>query len=193
MRHALAIALALAACAVLAGATSLLAVGEWIADAPPQVLERLGVRPDPVLPRRLGAGRDDGAPPARARRRRRPGPGGGRLARRPLPRRLRVARTVRGRQVGARRGAARARGRKIRLLAAVEHNTGLVLAQFDVGEKTGETTCFQPLLDTVADLAGTVVTSDALHTQCEHAGYLLGRRPTPSRSSRAIRRNCASS
>ncbi|MGC5002636.1 ISAs1 family transposase [Streptomyces sp. DT203] len=74
------------------------------------------------------------------------------------------------------RGAARARGRKIHLLAAVEYNTGLVLAQLDVGEKTGETTCFLPLLDTVADLAGTVVTSDALHTQREHAGYLLGRR-----------------
>jgi hypothetical protein len=70
------------------------------------------------------------------------------------------------------RGAARARGRKIHLLAAVEHNTGLVLAQLDIGE----TTCFQPLLDTVADLAGTVVTSDALHTQREHASYLLGRR-----------------
>ncbi|MGW0840376.1 transposase family protein [Streptomyces sp. NPDC002787] len=36
VRHALAVVLALAACAVLAGATSLLAVGEWIADAPPQ-------------------------------------------------------------------------------------------------------------------------------------------------------------
>nr|WP_245727730.1 transposase [Streptomyces vietnamensis] len=58
----------------------------------------------------------------------------------------------------------------------MEHNTGLVLAQLDVGEKTGETTCFQPLLDTVADLAGTVVTSDALRTRREHAGYLLGRR-----------------
>lgn len=44
VRHALAVVLALAACAVLAGATSLLAVGEWIADAPPQVLEQLGVR-----------------------------------------------------------------------------------------------------------------------------------------------------
>ncbi len=60
------------------------------------------------------------------------------------------------------------------LFAAVEHTTGLVLAQLDVGEKTGETTCFQPLLDTIADLAGTVVTSDALHTQREHASYLLG-------------------
>ncbi|MCX5408680.1 hypothetical protein OHA37_33095 [Streptomyces sp. NBC_00335] len=38
-----------------------------------------------------------------------------------------------------------------------------------------EITCFQPLLDTVADLAGVVVTSDAMHTQCENADYLLGR------------------
>lgn len=58
----------------------------------------------------------------------------------------------------------------------MEHNTGLVLAQLDVGEKTGETRRFQPLLDNVADLAGTVVISDALHTQLEHAAYLLGRR-----------------
>ncbi|MGP3970007.1 transposase [Streptomyces sp. 6N223] len=73
------------------------------------------------------------------------------------------------------RGAARAKGRKIHLLAAPEHTTGLVLAQLDVGEKTGEIACFQPLLDTIDDLAGTVVTSDALHTQREHADYLLGR------------------
>lgn len=73
------------------------------------------------------------------------------------------------------RGAARATRRKIHLLAAVEHTSGLVLAQPDVGEKTNEITCFQPLLDTVADLAGIVVTSDALHTQREQAAYLLGR------------------
>jgi hypothetical protein len=46
------------------------------------------------------------------------------------------------------RGAAKANGRKIHLLAALEHATGLVLAQLDVGEKTNEITCFQPLLDT---------------------------------------------
>ncbi|MFJ9760267.1 hypothetical protein [Streptomyces sp. NPDC101149] len=39
--------LALIACAVLAGATSLLAVGEWIADAPAHVFDVLDVRPDP--------------------------------------------------------------------------------------------------------------------------------------------------
>lgn len=73
------------------------------------------------------------------------------------------------------RGAAKARGKKIHLLAALDHSTGLVLAQLDVREKTNEITCFQPLLETVADLAGTVVTSDALHTQRDHADYLLGR------------------
>lgn len=73
------------------------------------------------------------------------------------------------------RGAARATGRKIHLLAACDHLSGLVLAQLDVGEKTDEITCFQPLLETLADLAGMVVTSDAMHTQREHASYLLGR------------------
>ncbi|MEW1914735.1 ISAs1 family transposase [Kitasatospora sp. NPDC085895] len=34
-------------------------------------------------------------------------------------------------------------------------------------------TCFQPLLDTIAGLAGAVVTSDAMHTQREHADYLV--------------------
>ncbi|MFD9114924.1 transposase, partial [Streptomyces bottropensis] len=62
------------------------------------------------------------------------------------------------------------------MLAALDHTTSLVLAQLDVGEKTGEITRFQPLLETVADLDGMVVTSDALHTQREHAVYLLGRR-----------------
>jgi hypothetical protein len=52
VRHRLAVVLALTACAVLAGATSLLAVGEWIADVPADVLEALGLRPDPVMPQR---------------------------------------------------------------------------------------------------------------------------------------------
>lgn len=73
------------------------------------------------------------------------------------------------------RGAAKAGGRKIHLLVALEHTTGLVLARLDVGDKTIEITRFRPLLETVADLAGMVVTADALRTQREHAAYLLGR------------------
>ncbi|HEX8858726.1 MAG TPA: transposase family protein [Actinomycetes bacterium] len=47
-RHALSAVLAVAACAVLAGARSLAAIGEWAADAPGQVLAALGVRRDPL-------------------------------------------------------------------------------------------------------------------------------------------------
>ncbi|MDQ1040560.1 hypothetical protein QFZ75_006976 [Streptomyces sp. V3I8] len=52
VRHALVVVLALTACAVPAGATSLPAVGEWITDAPPHVLEHVGVRLDPLFPKR---------------------------------------------------------------------------------------------------------------------------------------------
>ncbi|SFM55563.1 Transposase DDE domain-containing protein [Streptomyces sp. cf124] len=176
VRHRLAVVLALTACAVLAGATSLLAVSEWIADAPAHVLEQIGARPDPLLPRRVLPAeatvrrllaRIDGDALDRA------------VGRRLADRRPKTTRTagLRGLAVDGKslRGAARANGRKIHLLAALEHATGLVLAQLDVGEKTNKITCFQPLPDTVAGLAETVVTSDAMHTQREHADYLLGR------------------
>ncbi|WP_328663345.1 ISAs1 family transposase [Streptomyces sp. NBC_00328] len=173
VRHHLAVVLALTACAVLAGATSLLAVGEWIADAPPRVLERVGARTDPLQPRRVLPsettvrrllGRIDADALDRAV--------GHWLADRcPKPAGLRGL-AVDGKSL---RGAARAKGRKIHLLAALDHTTGLVLAQLDVGERTNEITCFQPMLDSVADLTGTVVTSDAMHTQHEHAAYLLAR------------------
>ncbi|GAA2158482.1 hypothetical protein GCM10009760_61560 [Kitasatospora kazusensis] len=148
VRHGLAVVLASTACAVPAGATSLLAVGEWITDAPPHVLEHLGVRPDPILPRRLVPAeatvrrllaRVDGDALDRA-------VGGWLADRRPTSPGLRGL-SVDGKSL---RGTAKARGRKIHLLAAVEHTTGLVLAQLDVGEKTGETTCFRPLPDSAA-------------------------------------------
>ncbi len=79
-RHALGTVLAVAACAVLAGATSLAAIAEWAADAPGPVLAALGVRRHPLT----GAWR----PPAEATVRRvlarvdprHPGPGRRRMA-----------------------------------------------------------------------------------------------------------------
>jgi hypothetical protein len=47
-RHALTTVLAVAVAAVLAGARSLAAIGEWASDAPCQVLAALGVRRDPL-------------------------------------------------------------------------------------------------------------------------------------------------
>ncbi|MFE0514388.1 transposase family protein [Streptomyces sp. NPDC058964] len=53
VRHALVVVLALTECALLAGVRCRPAVGEWIADASPQVLQAVGARPDLLLPKRL--------------------------------------------------------------------------------------------------------------------------------------------
>ncbi len=108
---------------VLAGATSPLAVGEWIADAPGHVLEQVGADADPLLPRRVR--------PAETTVRRLlaridgdalDGAVGRWLAdRRPKKTGLRGL-AVDGKSL---RGAAKAKGRKIHLLAALEHATGL--------------------------------------------------------------------
>jgi predicted transposase YbfD/YdcC len=54
----------------------------------------------------------------------------------------------------------------------MDHTTGAVLAQTAVDHTTSEVTRFRPLLDSL-DLTGTVVTADALHTQREHADWLV--------------------
>jgi predicted transposase YbfD/YdcC len=172
VRHGLVYVLALVASAVLSGATSLLAASEWAAAAPQEVLAVLGGRRDPwtgrhpvpgeATIRRVLAGIDADALDRAV---------GCWLAERHPAAAWRAV-AVDGKTL---RGAARANGRRIHLLSAVDHATAAVLAQVDVGEKTNEITCFGPLLDTIADLSGTVVTADALHTQREHADYLTGR------------------
>jgi predicted transposase YbfD/YdcC len=54
----------------------------------------------------------------------------------------------------------------------MDHTTRAVLAQTDVDGTTNEITRFRPLLDRL-DLTGTVITADALHTQREHADWLI--------------------
>ena len=60
------------------------------------------------------------------------------------------------------------------LLAAATHELGLVIAQREVGAQTNEITAFIPLLAPL-NLTGTVISADALHTQVEHAKWLVGR------------------
>lgn len=72
------------------------------------------------------------------------------------------------------RGARRADGRAVHLVAAVDHTTGVVQGQVAVDAKSNEITAFVPLLDQL-DLTGVVVTADAMHTQDAHAKYLHGR------------------
>ncbi|MEV6041415.1 transposase family protein [Nonomuraea sp. NPDC052116] len=73
VRHALASLLAVAAVAALAGARSFTAIGEWIADAPAQVMAVLGVRWDPLSRAWLPPDESTGAAPVRADRYRRSG------------------------------------------------------------------------------------------------------------------------
>ncbi|MFG2126102.1 ISAs1 family transposase [Streptomyces sp. NPDC048710] len=177
-RHSLAFALSLAACAVLAGAKSLAAIAEWAADAPPNVLARLGGpcrEPDrgPVAPaeatvRRVlqridGDALDTAVGSWLAGRERAAGQEENDSDRRPLP-----SLAVDGKTV---RGARRTDGTQVHLLAAMT-GAGLVTAQREVDATTNEITVFQPLLAPL-NLHGTVVTFDALHSQTAHARFLV--------------------
>lgn len=169
-RHPLVAILAMGAAAVLAGARSMTAIAEWAADAPQPVRAALGARRDApdrwVVPaeatiRRTLARVDPTALAAVL---------GTWLAdrdgRAPQQRRRAVAvdgKTLRG---------ARRDGRQLHLLAAMDHATRAVLAQRQVNGAPGEVPAFRPLLAGL-DLAGTVVTADALHTHPGAAEFLV--------------------
>ncbi len=65
-------------------------------------------------------------------------------------------------------------GHQVHLFAALAHDRGTVLAQRKVDAQTNETTQLAPLLEQV-DLAGRVVTADALHTNPAEARWLVER------------------
>ncbi len=168
-RHTLASVLAVSAAAVLAGARSVAAIAEWATDAPWSILAALGVRCDPLTRRwqvpgeatirRVLAGVDGDAVDATV---------GAWLADRLRPSRHRRVIAVDGKRL---RGSARD-GHQVHLLAALDHHDGAVLAQREVPAANNEISEFQPLLAGL-DLAGVVVTADALHTQRDHAGFLI--------------------
>jgi predicted transposase YbfD/YdcC len=72
------------------------------------------------------------------------------------------------------RGALDAEGNQAHLLAAMTHHQGLVIAQTEVDGKTNEIPMLPTLLDGL-DIAGAVITADALHTQRATARYLHDR------------------
>jgi predicted transposase YbfD/YdcC len=76
------------------------------------------------------------------------------------------------------RGARRPDGSTVIVLSAVGHGEGLTIASREIDAKTNEIPEFAPLLDQIpdADLAGAVVTADALHAQRAHAAYLVEER-----------------
>jgi predicted transposase YbfD/YdcC len=163
-RHALAGLLAVGIAAVIAGSRSFAAIGQWAADAVPEVLAGLGaargpaeestfrrafalVSPD-VLDRVLGAWLHTRAVRA-----------GGRLI---------IA--VDGKTV---RGAKDKTGKAPHLVAALAHGIGAVLGQVAVDAKSNEIPAVRELLKAFADLAGAVFTMDAMHTQHDTAQAIL--------------------
>ena len=186
-RHPLVAILAIAA-AVLAGARSMAAIAEWAADAPQLVRVALGARRDApahwVVPSeatiRRTLARLDAETLAEVV--------GAWLADRDRPdqRRRRRAVAVDGKTLrGARRD-----GRAVHLLAAMEHATRRVLAQRAVNGAPGEVPGFQPLLADL-DLAGAVVTADALHALLRpHRSWSPPRARTTGSPSRPTSPSC---
>jgi hypothetical protein len=165
-RHPLAGLLAAGIAAVVAGSRSSAAIGQWAADAGPDVLAALGadrgpaeeftcrrafalVSPD-ILDRVLGAWLWTRAVRA-----------GGRLV---------IA--IDGKTV---RGAKGKAGKAPHLVAALAHGIGAVLGQVAVHAKSNEIPAVRHLLRTFADLAGAVITIDVMHTQADTAQVILSR------------------
>jgi predicted transposase YbfD/YdcC len=74
----------------------------------------------------------------------------------------------------------------VHLLAAMDHATRTVLAQRQVGGAPGEVPAFAPLLAGL-DLAGAVVTADALHTHPDAADFLVVKANQPTLLARCER------
>ncbi|WP_198667173.1 ISAs1 family transposase [Glycomyces dulcitolivorans] len=168
--------LALCAAAVVAGSVTVEAICEWATDAPAEVLAALGIRRHPLGRRRSPSrrcltsvlARIDGDALDRAvcawltARRAAPAGDGERA-----PGLRAVA--VDGKTL---RGSRNREGRRVHLLSAVDQDAAVTLAQRNVGSKTNETGEFKGLLAWM-DLAGTVVTFDALHTVKAQAAWLV--------------------
>jgi predicted transposase YbfD/YdcC len=182
--HPVAVVLALCAGAVVAGMGSFTAIAGWAAEVPAELLAQLYSRccepPSKATIWRVVTGADAAAVDAAI---------GAWLAQQATARQsgepesaaagesdrasALVAIAVDGKTV---RGATDAEGNQVHLLAAATHDNTLVLGQVEVGAKSNEIPLFAPLLDGLADagvdLARTVITADALHTQRAHAEYL---------------------
>jgi predicted transposase YbfD/YdcC len=165
---------AVASAAMLGGASSVAAIFRWARDAPDEILLALGVTPHkrtgrvrgPSLKtlRRLLKDLDGDALDAALARWVSIQVAAGRIA----PGQVAIA--LDGKVM---RGSRDEHG-TVHLFAALLHEEAVVTGQRQIGDKTGETKAFQPLLDTL-DIRGAVITADALHTVQAHATYLRER------------------
>lgn len=167
IRHQSRTVLTLALAAVLCGARSFAALGEFAASLTQAQLQHLGCR---VAPRRQRH-----QPPSESTLRRVLQASDAEALDRVLGQWLlaqadaQQAVAVDGKTL---RSARRPDGSRGPLLSAFLHQQGIPVAQREVGAKSNEIPALTPLLDPVA-LTGRVVPLDALHTQVETARYLV--------------------
>lgn len=177
VRYQLTSLLAVAVCAVLAGATTFAAIADWAGDLDPPARQCLGFAgPIPVgttvwrILVRLDAAIRQAVLTTWLRSRTVPPPATA------APRAARTVIAVDGKLL---RGAHQTDGRQVHLLAAYDTASGLVLGQVQIDTKSNEIPAFTPLLDqvqaTIGSLAGTVIVADALHTQVRHARDVTAR------------------
>jgi len=175
LRYPLAGLLAVAVCAVMAGASSVAAIADWLHDLDDISRARLGfvrgipamttvwrllIRLDADLLATVLAGwlhtRTASAGPRRPR--------------------YRTVIAIDGKTL---RGAKRTDGRQVHLLSALDTSTGIVLAQVTINAKSNEIPAFTPLLDAVEAVLGSlkdlIFVADALHTQTNHATEIAAR------------------
>ena len=169
VRYSLASVLAVAVCAVLAGAVTFAAIADWVKDLDTAAWARLGftdripvastvwrllVRVDAEVLSTVLAGwlRARVTPPPVA------------------DRRWRLVIAIDGKVL---RGSRLADGSQVHLLSAYDTSTGVVLAQVQIAAKSNEIPAFIPLLDRVqaqlGSLNGVIIVADALHAQTGHA------------------------
>jgi hypothetical protein len=159
-----------AACAVMAGARSYAAIGQWLRRAPQHTLERLGFPPRGALGVRPAASMgtmhrvvEKLNPAGLAALLRPAGVPGSR------PRRLAAnGKSVRGSRTPDRLA--------VHLLAVIDQDDRL-LAQLRVPAKTNEIPCLRDLLE---EITGAVITADALHTQVETTRFLVDEKKATS-------------
>lgn len=164
-RHSQRSLLAIMVCAIVSGAQGSTAIAEWLQRLPPTMLHRLRCRR-----------RDDGSceRPSEATIRRMLQAIDIEQLERQLGGWLQThwaadepiaidGKTLRG---------SHERGRARQLVAAFGHHSHGVGGQVEVAAKSNELSAVKPLLDPL-QLAGRVVTADALHTQTETARYLV--------------------
>jgi hypothetical protein len=162
VRHRLDVVLGIAVCAVLCGARSYRAIGDWAAGLTQQVLRRFGSTrtkaPSESAIRRLLQAIDAQA------------------VDRHLGQWLLATQLLEGKALAidgkTLRGSTDGQTSAVHLLSAVVHKEGIVIAQVDVDGKTNEIPRTQPLLEPLP-LEGAVVTADALLTQTHIAQFLV--------------------